>query len=103
MMTINVRPLFYKDVSEEVAFLAEQAGPEVALRWAAAVWQTVDELSAFPYLGRPRSDLPFPGVRSWRVKEFHRWLMFYEIRETTLICYRVRHGAVNLLKLDYNS
>ena len=102
-MTLNVRPLFYLDLAEEVAYLAEQAGAEVALRWAEAVWATVAELEDFPLVGRSRTDLPFSGVRSWRVKDFSRWLIFYGVRETTLILYRVRHGAVNLLKLDYNS
>lgn len=101
-MTLNVRPLFYQDISEEIAFLAEQAGPEVALRWSCAVWNTMDELASFPFLGRIRSDLPFPGVRSWRVKEFSRWLMFYEVRQTEMVVLRVRHGSVNLAKLDYN-
>ena len=103
MMTLSVRPLFYQDISEEVAFLAEQAGAEVALRWSGAVWNTVDELASFPFLGRLRADLPYPGVRSWRVKEFSRWLMFYEVRQAEMVFLRVRHGAVNLPKLDYRS
>lgn len=102
-MTRNVRPLFYLDVSDEVAFLAEQAGAEIAGRWADAVWQTIEQLEAFPEMGRERTDLPFPGVRSWRVSHFPRWLIFYGIRENTLIFYRVRHGAMNLLAIDFNS
>jgi plasmid stabilization system protein ParE len=102
-MKVNVRPLFYLDLAEEVAFLAEQAGAEIARRWAEAVWDTVTELEAFPRLGRERTDLPFHGIRSWRVREFTRWLIFYGVRDSVLILYRVRHGAVNLLRLDYNS
>lgn len=102
-MNTLIRPLFYQDVADEVAWLAENAGPEIAGRWAEAVWNTVSALELQPHLGRARTDLPFPGVRSWRVNDFGRWLIFYGVRETVLILYRVRHGAMNLLKLDYNS
>jgi toxin ParE1/3/4 len=95
-----VRPRFYLDVTEEVTSLAEKAGATVATRWADAVWDTFGELDAFPMLGRERTDLPFAGVRSWRVKGFPRWLIFYGVREDTIVFYRVRHGAMNLVTLD---
>ena len=102
-MKRHVRPLFYQDVADEVAYLAEQAGSEIALRWAGSVWATVEELEGFPFLGRARGDIPFPGVRSWRVRGFGRWIVFYGVQEGTLIFYRVRHGATDLIRLDYES
>ena len=102
-MTANVRPKFYEDVSEGVAYLAEKAGAEIALAWAEAVWSTVQELLKQPRLGRERKDIPFPSVRSWRVNEFHRWLVFYGERNDQLVFYRVKHGAMNLIRLDFNS
>ncbi len=102
-MIHNVRPQFYFDLADEVSYLAEKAGPEIAGRWADAVWQTIEELEAFPEKGRERADLPLPGVRSWRVNHFSRWLIFYGVRENTLVLYRVRHGAMNLLAIDFNS
>jgi plasmid stabilization system protein ParE len=79
-MIITVRPLFYLDVAEEVAYLAENAGNDVALRWSQSVWATVSRLNRIPELVRLRPDLPFPGVRSWRVDKFGRWLIFYAAR-----------------------
>ena len=102
-MNRHVRPLFYQDIADEVAYLAEQAGADIALRWADSVWATVAELEAMPFLGRARGDIPFPGVRSWRVRGFGRWIVFYGVREEVLICYRVRHGATDLARLDYES
>jgi plasmid stabilization system protein ParE len=102
-MKLNVRPQFYLDVAEEVAYLAEHAGEDIAVHWAEAVWATVSELKKFPELGRLRPDLPFPSVRSCRVTGFARWLIFYGVREQTIVFYRVRHGAMNFLKLDFNS
>ena len=102
-MKLNVRPLFYLDVSETVAYLSEKAGAEIAVRWAAAVWNTVEELQNQPHLGRQRADLPFPAVRSWRVLGFARWVIFYGLKAETLVFYRVKHGAANLVTLDFNS
>jgi toxin ParE1/3/4 len=102
-MKINARPLFYADIAEEVAYLAEKAGPRIAVCWADSVWTTIEHLKKFPELGRLRPDIPFPAIRSWRVDDFGRWLIFYAVRDRTLIFYRVRHGAVNLLRVDFNS
>ena len=102
-MKLNVRPLFYSDLEETVAYLSEVASSEIARRWAQAVWHTVDELNQHPLFGRERRDLPFPGVRSWRVMGFARWLIFYGLKAESIVFYRVKHGAVNLVKLDFNS
>ncbi len=102
-MTANVRPKFYQDIAEEVAYLAEKAGADIAQSWAEAVWATVQTLLTHPGLGRERKDLPFTAVRSWRVNDFTRWLVFYAERTAELVFYRVRHGAMNLIRLDYNS
>lgn len=102
-MKINVRPLFYLDISETVAHLAEKAGADIAVRWAESVWETVLELEARPHLGRERKDLPFPAVRSWRVRNYSRWLVFYGAKPAALVFYRVKHGAANLVTLDFDS
>lgn len=102
-MKLNVRPQFYQDVSDGVAYLAAEADANVATAWAEAVWATVQELSRHPGLGRMRSDLPFPAVRSWRVNDFMRWLIFYGERPGELVLYRVKHGAMNLVRINLNS
>ena len=102
-MKLFVRPRFYSDLEESVAYLSETAGPEIARRWASAVWHTADELNQHPFFGRERRDPPFPGVRSWRVMDFTRWLVFYGLKPKGIVFYRVKHGAVNLVKLDFNS
>jgi plasmid stabilization system protein ParE len=102
-LSASVRPRFFDDVAEEVTYLTGQAGEALARRWAEAVWATVAELTANPGLGRARSDLPFPGIRSWRVVGFGKWLVFYGQRDEDLVFYRVRHGAMNLGRLDFGS
>jgi plasmid stabilization system protein ParE len=80
-----VWPTFYQDVAEEVESLARRASPEIAERWHAALDQTIQQLLRHPYLGRQRMDLNQPGVRSWRVNHFPRWLIFYAVRESAIV------------------
>ena len=95
-MKVVVRPRFYEDVAEEAYGLLEKAGPSVAEHWPEALWRTVEFLQTSPFAGRTRTDLNFPGIRSWRVEHFSRWLIFCGLREDLLILYRVRSGTMNL-------
>ena len=98
-MKVVVRPRFYEDIAEEVYWLLERAGSEVTEHWHESVWQTVGLLKTSPFMGRKRADLKYPGIRSWRVEHFTRWLILYGLREDALVLYRVRSGAMNLAAL----
>lgn len=102
-MKVNVRPRFWGDLAAEAGYLAGNAGEETARRWAESVWQSVAELQEVPMLGRLRSDMPQPDIRSWRVRGFPRWAIYYVAREDGLVLYRVKHGAVDLPRLDFAS
>jgi plasmid stabilization system protein ParE len=102
-MKLIVRPQFYLDLEEEIYWLLKNAGPEVAQRWRDAVWQTIIFLKANPEIGRQRTDLKQPGVRSWRVPHFTRWLIFYGVRADSLVIYRIRSGLMNLVVLKMES
>jgi len=98
-MKVVVRPQFYLDVEEEVCWLLKNTDAEVARRWHEAVWETIEFLKANPEIGRERHDLRQAGVRSWRIRHFTRWLIFYGVRTNGLVIYRIRSGLVNLLVL----
>jgi len=98
-MKVLVRPQFYLDIAEEVEWLLEKAGGNVAARWHEALWQTVAFLRRHPKSGRERKDLKQPGVRTWRVNHFTRWLIFYSVLDDALVLYRVRSGTMNLIVL----
>jgi len=53
-------------------------------------------------LGRLRKDLEFEGVRSWRVTGFHRWLVFYGVRDDAIVLYRVVGGEMDLTALTFD-
>jgi len=97
------RPQFLLDIAEELEWLNQKAGSEVANRWYVAVCATIEQLRRHPGLGRPRPDLKPEGIRSWRVKGFARWLLFYLERTDALVFLRVRQASMNFAVLDMGS
>ena len=100
MTAIVHRPQFLLDLAEELNWLNQKAGPEVAERWYEAVCGSIEQVRRQPELGRPRRDLKPAGVRSWRVKGFARWLLFYLDRPDAVVVLRLRQGTMNLVVLD---
>jgi toxin ParE1/3/4 len=95
-MKLNKRPIFLADVAECADYLCTEAGEDVAQRWKQALDRTLSLLGKFPELGRLRRDLPYPGVRSFFLKEFPRYLIFYRIEQHSLDLLRIRHGMMHL-------
>lgn len=95
-MRVVKRPQFLFDLAEELEWLSNRAGAEVAGRWYESLQSTIDELRRHPRLGRERADLTPPGIRSWRVNRFRRWLIFYSIRDNALVLLRVRYAMMDL-------
>ena len=90
------RPQFWIDLEEGVAYLARRSSDATARRWHSAVMETVQVLARQPGLGRPRHDLRPAGFRSFRVRRFPRYLIFYLPSEDTVEFLRVKHGMMNL-------
>jgi plasmid stabilization system protein ParE len=97
-MTRFYRPQYYADVEAGVAYLAREASARVALRWVEALEKTLARLDSQPGLGRRRTDLTPPGVRSLSVDDFPRYLLFYiwHQDQEAIEIIRVRHGMMNL-------
>ena len=101
-MTLHTRPGFYQDIAREQLWLLERAGPEPAEAWRLSVLATIEFLQTHPLVGRDRKDLKHPGVRSWRVNRFRRWLIFYGVRDDVLILHRVIYGTMDLPKASFD-
>ena len=92
------RPRFLLDLAEELTWLKDKAGADVAQRWYDALLETIRFIEKNPCIGRERRDLSPPGIRSWRVRGFPRWLIFYAVTsEKKIVFYRVRSGTMNLV------
>ena len=98
------RPRFLLDLAEELTWLRVKAGNEVAHRWYDAFLATVRFIECNPSIGRERNDLDPAGIRSWRVRGFSRWLIFYRITpKNEVVFYRVRSGTMNLVVMKMES
>src|SRR6266576_3432220 len=102
-MRVFKRPQFLSDLVEELTWLNEKAGLEVAERWYQALLTTIDDLKRHPNLGRQRLDLRPGGIRSWRIKRFPRWLIFFTLRKEGSVLLRVRYATMNLVVLKMES
>ena len=70
--------------------------PSAAYAFLEATYDTFEFLARNPGVGRSRSDLDFPEIRSWRVRGFRRYLIFYRVLPGRIQIWRVLHGARDL-------
>jgi plasmid stabilization system protein ParE len=98
------RPRFLLDLAEELTRLKDNTGPDVAERWYEALLATIQFIKKNPFVGREWEDLTPPGIRSWRVRGFPRWLIFYSVTDKgKVIFYRIRSATMNLVVLKMES
>jgi plasmid stabilization system protein ParE len=90
------RPLFLVDVDEAADYLFVEAGETTALRWRDELKRTLNLIREFPEVGRLRSDLPIKEIRTFQLKDFPNWLVFYRIFGGQIEFLRVKHGMMHL-------
>ena len=95
-MRVRKRPVFLSDVEDCADYLVTEAGEAVARRWKASLDRTIALISRFPEIGRVRHDLPFPGIRTFFLKDFPRYLIFYRVGGKSVELLRVKHGMMHL-------
>ena len=97
-------PRFLSDLAEELTWLKDNAGADVAGRWYDALLATIQFIKKNPHVGRERKDLTPAGIRSWRMRGFPRWLIFYAVTDRRkVVFYRVRSGTMNLVVMKMES
>ena len=103
-MNATRRLRFLLDLAEELNWLNDKTGAEVAERWFDALLVTLQFIEKNPLVGRERKDLSPAGVRTWRVRGFPRWLIFYAVTsQRKIVFYRVRSGTMNLVVMKMES
>ena len=70
--------------------------PPAAIRFVEAFKSSVELVSRLPEIGRKRPDLGAPETRSWRVKGFRKYLIFYDAFPDRVRLLRILHGARDL-------
>ena len=95
-MRVLVRPVFLCDVEDCADYLATESGEPVARRWKESLDKAIAVISKFPEIGRIRQDLPVPGIRTFFLKAFPRYLILYRLEGGAIELLRVRHGMMHL-------
>jgi len=98
-LLIQHSDFFWANLTKQVDWYRENAGPEVAERFVDAVEMTLSKLANTPDMGRRRfREWPeLEGMRSFRVQRpFHRLIVFYRTDSTILFAERLIHGARDL-------
>jgi toxin ParE1/3/4 len=92
-----VRPAARRDLVQHFAYIGENSNLATARRFQAAARATFVELAQSPGMGAPHKVEKFPRVRMWRIREFEKYLIFYESIGGDVEIMRVIHAAQ-----DYN-
>ena len=85
----------YCDILDIVRYLRTQ-NPAAAHRFIEAFHSTVDILARSPELGRVRKDLGSFETRSWCVRRFRNYVIFYDLLADRIRLLRVLHGSRDL-------
>jgi plasmid stabilization system protein ParE len=102
-VNVRKRPQFLFDLAEELLWLKNNAGSEIAESWYYSLQDSIAFLQKHPLVGRERTDLKPAGIRSWKISDFPRWLLFYQVKNgRDIVFLRVRTGNMNLgvLKME---
>ncbi len=103
-LATSKRPRFLLDLAEELTWLRDNAGIDVAERWYDAFQASIQFIEKNPSIGRERKALSPGGIRPWRVQGFPRWLIFYRLVDNKKIVFcRVRSGTMNLVVMRMDS
>lgn len=93
-MRIIVLPRAEADIVENAHFIAEDS-LDAALRFMDQASIAFNFLSQFPEAGSDHvySSDTLRGTKSWPIRGFENWIVFYMLRDDQLIVVRVLHGA----------
>jgi toxin ParE1/3/4 len=82
-----------QDILHQVAWYAEQGVPSVALRFSAAAGASIEAIMAMPESGAPKSTANprLAGLRTWPVKGFDQFRIYYLMQPDLLIVVRILH------------
>lgn len=94
---VYLAPIAEQDYHDIISYL-QPRNPNSALLIGNAIAKALTSLSTKPYLGRLTTDERLIHFQ-YRVLVVRDYLIFYQIRDSTVFVYRIIHGARDLLDL----
>ena len=94
---IRKKPQAERDIEECFVFIGED-NLDIAVHFLVAVEDTIETISKNPSLGKPREfkDSKIQNLRMSLVKGFHKYQIYYTIKDEIIEIVRVLHGARDL-------
>jgi toxin ParE1/3/4 len=82
-----------QDILHQVAWYTEQGDPDVARRFGVAAGASIAAVIAMPESGAPRptANPRLAGLRTWPVKGFDQFRIYYLVQPGQLIIVRILH------------
>jgi plasmid stabilization system protein ParE len=83
-----------QDLLRQVEWYAEQGLPDIARRFHAGVLDAIDALASMPEAGPPThtGNPRLSGLRSWRVRGFDEFRVYYLASPELVTIVRILHG-----------
>ena len=99
--TVVKRPRAEADLIGCYAYLSEQASDATADRFLDAVGKTLGLLARSGGIGAPHetNNPRLPGLRSFPVSKFKRYILFYRAFDDRIELVRVLHGARDIQRI----
>jgi toxin ParE1/3/4 len=91
---LSVLPSARTDIREQIEYYLELDLPRIADRFQVAVSDSMSAAMKRPGAGSPRRRSHNPALddlRTWAVKGFDQFRIYYLVRENTMMVVRVRH------------
>jgi toxin ParE1/3/4 len=96
-MILCKRPAFFRDVDHHAAYIARD-NPDAAHRFIEAAERTCALLLSNPEIGHQEGFRRRRGIRSWPIRGFENYLIFYQVNSESVEILRLLHGARDLPK-----
>ena len=94
-LPVFILPAAAADLAAIRAYLLRVEAAEAAERFKPAVEEAAEFLGHWPFAGRCRH-FRTPGLRSWQVPGFERFLIFYRVTDDRVEIVRVLYGMRDL-------
>src|SRR5438067_1568928 len=94
-MILLKRPAFFRDLDHCASYIAKD-NPDAARRLIDAAESACQLLLLQPDIGHQERFRRHKDIRSWRVKGFENYLIFYRVTANSVDILRLLHGARDL-------
>ncbi|NLS04473.1 type II toxin-antitoxin system RelE/ParE family toxin [Rhizobium sp. P32RR-XVIII] len=97
-MKLVIKPAARRDILSQAAYLAENGGAELGLRFVASVEESFRRLGEYPNAGAPRAfaNPSLAGLRSWPIPDFEDVRAYYLVNDHYILILRVLYGRRDL-------